>query len=81
MNNILLTFKGIEFDITFYSSKDECYIEAITVNGGEELIDDFTEAFIADINKCLVEKLTKDAVRSREEDAGQAYLEKNYGQG
>ena len=54
-----LNYKDIDWDIEYYSDPDECYIESIMVNGSDELIDEFTEKFIAGINLVLIDELEK----------------------
>ena len=65
MNFMLLTFKGIKWDITYYSDIDEYYIESITVNGGDEMIDNLTERFVAELFVALGKYLEKDAGQER----------------
>lgn len=77
-----LNYKGTRWDIEYYSDPEEVYIESIKINGGDELVDEFTEKFIAGINLVLINELEKEAKRSKEEDMGQRCLEAggfNYG--
>ena len=82
MADTLLNFKSIDWDIEYYSDVDEAYIMGITVAGGNELIDDFTEKFIVEINQAFIKQIKADGLRFLEEDAGQKALEDgnyNYG--
>ena len=78
----ILKYMGVPWDIEYYSDPEEVYIESIKINGGDELVDEFTEKFIAGINLVLIGELKKEAKRNRGEDAGQHCLEAggfNYG--
>ena len=65
MKFMVLNFKGIEWDITYYSDVNEYYIESITVNGGDEMIDNLTERFVAELFVALGKHLEKDAGQER----------------
>lgn len=67
----ILNFMSINWDIVYYSDPEEAYVESITVKEGEELIDFFTDYFIAELNEALLVQLEAEASAARAEDAAQ----------
>ena len=79
---MILYYKGVIWEVEYYSDPEEVYIESIKLDDSDELVDEFTEKFIAGINLVLIDELEKEAKRSIEEDMGQRCLEAggfNYG--
>ena len=83
MADISIDFMGADWDVEYSTDIDGAYIEGITINGSDELIDGgVTELFVEKIYKAFIKQLEADGLRSLEEDAGQKALEErsyNYG--
>lgn len=63
----IVQFMGVAWDVEYLSDPDEVLIVSITVNGGEELINEFTENFKDELHTELLVQLERRAAELRTE--------------